>query len=374
MQDKNLVEQSSVMNEVLLVEIIKRIGDVDILRQCIDAGFFVHNIDNDFPFETSLEQLKPIINQQSSSNSVYVLDGIGESIEETPILVIPDNYNFDNESKVATQKAIYIINQAKLVDLSVLRVASSFVGPGNTVFNPEGNKHSFKSLNENLIIIGLLLGESGDSLEGRTIHSDRNSNYALELGGKILLRMAEKNIKVLKKLGVVATSEQALQIALIEGAAHEYGHAIDNALRKLNIITLERAKEMGILREIKLLNNETFKVNEEYIARAISEVVVNYYLKYSIGLSDEQVEAFNINSNAKRYFQTEAVYAFYEYATLKGFTPFEIAKMQVAVDIVEDQIFGKKEKHWYLSDLIAYNSQPYLEEQLRVLLSRDEIK
>ncbi len=198
----------------------------------------------------------------------------------------------------------------------------------------------------------------------------------MDVGGEGIRSKAHYIAGSFERAGVALSSPQILNLALIEGLGHEYGHALHRAflppelakdVRVVPTPTLDKAKALGFARNSELIENNLPQIHDEHIAQGFSNVAVEEYLR-KIGLPEDQAKRF-MDSFHRNYPQGEQAFDFIKNAIAKGFSIEDVSHFSTALLTVAYDIFPEDFFLFRIDEMISYHSQPYTRDQLRELFS-----
>ncbi len=198
----------------------------------------------------------------------------------------------------------------------------------------------------------------------------------VEIGALGLKNKAARDIRNAKDAGLELESEQALMLEFVGGFGHEYGHAIKRGLDNQGISSEERAKNLGLLRQLTELGIDPLNIDaiyDERLACSFERLVKALFLK-KLGFQKDQVESILGQDDARLRDVTEATYSLYEYLGQKGYTAEDVGNLELEVLNGVNTLGGYSEDMfiWRTHLLLEYANVPYSEDQVRQLVTREK--
>lgn len=328
--------------------------DIYVYWKAFDRGAFDKDV---YPY-TDPAIIKEVVNE--------VADRLTEraTIKGAESFVVPEKFGWEEEAQIATQTTINILAGSRLVDVGTIRAASQYLGPTNTMV-----KSGFESF---FRPTGQFYERFPDRSSRGVLPAggfERNKLFQLEIGVEGVETGARYVYSHAAEAGIPMSPQAALRIALISNASHEYGHAIDRALQRLGVSTLERSTQhLNHFPNKELLAKDADMVHREHLACGVSRFVFGRYL-VAQGYDQEKIRNFWTLED-RRYVVGNKVYDFIKHAVSKGYTPEQVMDFVTPLVTTLKELYGDSVYVWRLEEIIAYHTEPYNDQELAILLER----
>lgn len=341
---------------------ISKAPSLELVRLAIEAAAVNRR---ETEFEVDISKFDDVLSKAESG-----FERIKRKTSEESVSV-PDDYDLHQKVQRALRDAIDIVFKMKLVNRETLVTASQLAGPGN-IFVVEDMEKATTNLHGTTVI----WNDETQEIEFTppiplSPRSVRNGLNYIALGLPTISAEAGVFLLNAKDANLPLSKQQALDLAILEIAAHEEGHLLDAALSIQEQPTL--AKSQSILKSSILTEVPGLlwtRIHKELVARGIEDTILNEYMKTKMGFSQEQVDKFlKVREGFKK--TSAAVTQFVDFIKGKGYSIEDIMSIENAIrgELVKRWGSDKTEAEFQsFFQLIEYGFPAYTAEETKFLL------
>lgn len=343
-----------------------------ILGACVKAGAFFYENQESLDLSIDFDKVKEVIeSQQAREETAEEKDE-----DESSGLEAPEGFDWQREVRATAVDVVRAIKEMEIVPLPVIVRASQYLGPGNFGVEDTLGAHNSASFNYSKLLAedeDWQNEESPPFPDRKTIpvpksknHRDRgvkgiiSKSESLNKAGRYIKRFEEHNLTI--------SPEDALRLTFIEDISHEYGHAIDEALRSMGIKTVLNRRSLKSDAWVNRIRASPF-VHSEHFARGIEELVIARMFQGIAGIDDYE-PVLNAAMWGYREFDHNAEDFFARAKKEKGLRAADIiyAYYEICEQFKDDEEISPLLDMNILSRDLAYRTRPYTREDIEFLV------